>query len=263
MLTTRKTISAHTHAVLRAALHQGVHIVLATARPPRSVEPYYTRLKLGTPQINYNGALIWDAPQRRIIRHTPLNQAVARKIIAFARKKFRDMLVSIEILDKWYTDHYSDVPEYATEVSRRFMPDFIGPLEAFLRVPITKLMLLGDPAWIEKLEPMLPERFGALMTHARSDPHLLQIMAPGINKGLALAEVAARLGVPAEQVMAIGDAPNDLEMLRWAGLPVAMDNAWPEVKAAVRHVTGTNDKDGVAQAIEKFVLKPHGRSLTA
>ena len=257
LLTTRKTISARTHTVLRAAIEQGVHIVLATARPPRSVEPYYARLKLTTPQINYNGALIWDAPRRKIISHTPLNQEVARKIIAFARRKFRDILVSIEILDKWYTDHYSEVPEYATEVSRRFTPDFIGPLAAFLRVPVTKLMLLGDPAWIEKLEPMLPERFGDVMSHARSDAHLLQIMAPGINKGLALAQVAAQLGVASEEVMAIGDAPNDLEMLRWAGLPVAVDNAWPEVKTAVRYVTGTNNEDGVARAIEKFALEPH------
>ena len=96
--------------------------MLATARPPRSVLPYYTRLKLQTPQINYNGALIWDEGRKKIIRHTPLDQNVARKVIAFARRKYRDVLVSIEILDKWYTDHYSDVPEYATEVSRNFSP---------------------------------------------------------------------------------------------------------------------------------------------
>ncbi len=255
LLTTRKAITGRTHRALRAALHQGVQIVLASARPPRSVVPYYTRLKLTTPQINYNGALIWDEPNRKIIRHTSLNQDVARKIIAFARKKYRDMLVSVEILDKWYTDHYSDMPEYATETSRHFMPDFVGPLEAFLHVPITKLMLLGKPEWIEHLEKLLPGRFGNQMAHARSDPHLLQIMAPGTNKGLALAQVAAAMGIAAHQVMAIGDAPNDLEMLRWAGLPIAMDNAWPEVKAVVRHITPTNNKDGVAVAIEKFVLQ--------
>lgn len=234
-----------------------MQIVFATARPPRSVRSYYKQLKLQTPQINYNGALIWDEAHRQILRHTPLNQAVARKVIKFARRQYKDLLVSVEILDKWYTDHYSDMPEYATETSKHFTPDFIGPLEAFLRVPVTKLMLLGQPVWIEQLEKLLPKEFGAAITHTRSDPHLLQIMAPGIDKGRALAEVATLLKVPAAAVMAIGDAPNDLDMLRWAGWPVAVANAWPGVKTAVRHVTASNDEDGVALAIEKFVLPPH------
>jgi 5-amino-6-(5-phospho-D-ribitylamino)uracil phosphatase len=255
-LTTRKSISARTHIALRSAIRHGVHIVLASARPPRSVRPYYTRLKLQTPQINYNGALIWDEPNKKIISHTPLDQKVATKIIKFARRKYPALLVSIEILDKWYTDHYSDVPEYATETSRHFMPDFIGPLGAFLHVPITKLMLLGDPRWIAHLEELLPQKFdNRIMAHARSDPHLLQIMAPGINKGLALAQVAAALGIPAAQAMAIGDAPNDIEMLQWAGTAIAVSNAWPEIKPHAHHVTATNNEDGVALAIEKLVLK--------
>jgi Cof subfamily protein (haloacid dehalogenase superfamily) len=262
LLTTRKSISARTHTTLRSAIKRGVQIVLSSARPPRSVRPYYTRLKLQTPQINYNGALIWDEPNKKIIRHTPLDQAVATRIIKFARRKYPALLVSIEILDKWYTDHYSDVPEYATETSRHFMPDFIGPLGAFLHVPITKLMLLGDPRWIAHLEELLPARFdSSVMSHARSDPHLLQIMAPAINKGLALAEVAKSMGIPAAQVMAIGDAPNDLEMLQWAGTSVAVNNAWPQIKSHVNHVTATNDEDGVALAIERFVLPKRRRSL--
>ena len=93
------------------------------------------------PTINYNGALIWDEKRRKAVEHVPLEAAVAKKVIAWARGLYPEMLVSVEIMDKWYTDHYADLPEYMTETAKQFTPDFIGPLDAFLRVPITKLML--------------------------------------------------------------------------------------------------------------------------
>jgi Cof subfamily protein (haloacid dehalogenase superfamily) len=255
LLTSRKSISRRTHTALAAARDQGIHIVLATARPPRSVRGYYEALKLATPQINYNGALIWDEPRRRIIEHTPLETEVCRKVINVARKMYPEILVSVEILDKWYTDHFSDVPEYATETSKQhFTPDFIGPIDAFLTVPPTKLMLLGDPEWIATLEKQLPRKFGDDIAHTRSDPFLLQINHPSVNKGSAVAAVAKRLGVARENIMAIGDAPNDLSMLVYAGVPVVMGNAWDQVKSAGRAIVPDNDHDGVGIAIEELVL---------
>lgn len=255
LLTSRKSISRRTHTALAAARDQGIHIVLATARPPRSVRGYYEALKLATPQINYNGALIWDEPRRRIIEHTPLETEVCRKVINVARKMYPEILVSVEILDKWYTDHFSDVPEYATETSKQhFTPDFIGPIDAFLTVPPTKLMLLGDPEWIATLEKQLPRKFGDDIAHTRSDPFLLQINHPSVNKGSAVAAVAKRLGIARENIMAIGDAPNDLSMLTYAGVPVVMGNAWDQVKSAGRAIVPDNDHDGVGIAIEELVL---------
>jgi len=254
LLSSRKSITAKTHTAVRAAVKAGVKVVLATARPPRSVRGYYEALKLDTPTVNYNGALIWDEPQKRVILHTPLDAAVARKVIAWARKKYPEMLVSVEILDKWYTDHYSEMPEYVTETSKHFTPDFVGPIEAFLTVPITKLMLLGNPIWIEAVEKEIGPAFGKKITHVRSDPHLLQIMNPGISKAMALDKVAASLGIKPAEVMAIGDAPNDIEMLQWAGLAIVPENGWKEVKKIADHVVASNDADGVAEALIKFVL---------
>src|SRR6266567_4078078 len=104
LLSSRKTITPKTHAALKAAVAAGVKIVLATARPPRSVRTYYEALKLDMPTINYNGALVWDEPRRRVVEHVPLDVAVAKKIIAWGRKQHPELLVSVEILDKWYTD---------------------------------------------------------------------------------------------------------------------------------------------------------------
>jgi len=254
LLSSRKTITPLNHTAVRAAVDAGIKVVLATARPPRSVRGYWEALKLDTPTVNYNGALIWDERLRRVIEHVPLDVAVAKKIIAWARKKYPDMLVSVEILDKWYTDHYSDIPEYMTETSKQFTPDFIGPLEAFMRVPITKLMLLGNPLWIEEIERLVPEKFGGRVAQTRSDPHLLQFMNPSISKAMALAKVAARLGIDASEVMAIGDAPNDVHMLQWAGMAIVPVNGWEQAKQVAHAVVPSNDEDCVAVALQRFVL---------
>jgi 5-amino-6-(5-phospho-D-ribitylamino)uracil phosphatase len=254
LLTSRKTITPLTHTALRDTVAAGVKIVLATARPPRSVREYFHALKLDTPTINYNGALIWDEPRRTIIQHVPLDVAVARKVIAWARKKYPGLLVSVEILDKWYTDHYADIPEYMTETARKFTPDFVGPLSAFMTVPLTKLMLIGDPKWIADLEQSLPAKFGTKVAQTRSDPHLLQLMNPSISKARALASVAASLGIEPREVMAIGDAPNDVHMLQWAGFSVAPDNAWKQVKKIAHAIVPSNDADCVGIALQRFVL---------
>jgi len=256
LLTSRKTISARTHRALRGILARGVKLVFATARPPRSVRTYYDALKLDTPQINYNGALIWDEPVRKILHHEPLSSARARQVIAFARGAYPDILVSVEILDKWYTDHYSDAPEYSTETAKKFQPDFIGPLETFLTVPVTKVMLLGHPEWIADLEKRIGKKFAGKVGHTRSDPHLLQVLAPAVSKGAALARVAKHLGIDRAHIMALGDAPNDHDMLAYAALAVVPANAWPQTKPLAHHIVPSNDHDGVAVALERWVLGP-------
>ena len=255
LLSSRKTITPRTHTAIKAAAAAGIKVVLATARPPRSVRTYYEALKLDTPTINYNGALIWDEMRRRAVEHVPLDAAVAKRVIAWGRKLYPKLLVSVEILDKWYTDHFDDTPEYMTETGRHFSPDFIGPLDAFMRVPITKLMLLGNPAWIAELEIQASRKFGQTVSHTRSDPHMLQLMSPETSKAQALEKIASAFGISSREVMAIGDAPNDVHMLKWAGLAVVPENGWADVKKMAHHVVASNDADGVAEAFMKFVLR--------
>jgi 5-amino-6-(5-phospho-D-ribitylamino)uracil phosphatase len=254
LLSSRKSITPKTHTAIRATLAKGVKIVLATARPPRSVRAYYEALKLDTPTINYNGALIWDEKRRRTVEHVPLDVAVAKKVVAWGRRLYPKLLVSVEILDKWYTDYYEAIPEYMTETAKQFMPDFVGPLESFMRVPITKLMLLGEPARIVELEKGLGAKFGEVVSHTRSDAHMLQLMNPRTSKARALAKIAHLLDVPPEEVLAIGDAPNDVRMLQWAGTAAVPVNGWDAAKEVADMIVASNDEDGVAEALRKYVL---------
>ncbi|HUO07803.1 MAG TPA: Cof-type HAD-IIB family hydrolase [Phycisphaerae bacterium] len=256
LLTSRKSISPLTHTAVRQVAAAGIHVVLATARPPRSVRDYYAALGLATPIVNYNGALIWDERRKKVIEHVPLDVDIARKIIAWGRRKYPELLVSVEILDKWYTDHYSEIPEYMTETARQFTPDFIGPLEAFMTVPITKLMLLGDPKWIADIEKEIPKKFGNKVAQTRSDAHLIQLMNPAISKAMALDKVAKSFNITADEVLAIGDAPNDIHMLEWAGIAAVPENGWKEAKEVAHALIPSNDADGVATALRKFILNP-------
>lgn len=254
LLSSQKTITPFTFNALRAVMERGVKVVLATARPPRSVRGYYQALGLDTPTINYNGALIWDEVGRKAILHTPLGCAVARRVIDFARGAYPEVLVSVEIMDKWYTDRVGDTREYDTETAKEFGPDFVGPIGEFLTGPITKLMLLGPPARMGFLQRLIGEGFRDEVSMTSSDAHLLQIMSPAMTKARALAKVAGMLGVTAGETMALGDAANDVEMLQWAGLAVVPGNAWAEAKAVADAVVPSNDEDGVGVALERFVL---------
>lgn len=239
------------HAIEKVTA-KGVKVVLASARPPRSVNEVHSKLKLDTYQINYNGALIYDNVRGRNIYHQPLSPAMAQKIIKAARKVDPKVVVSMEILDKWYTDHVDET--LPTETSRHFAPDFVGPLEAFWHVPMTKLMLLAPPERMAKVSKLIATKFKGQVSLAISDKHLLQVIDLGVDKSTALAKVAAHYNIPASRVMAIGDAPNDVGMIKWAGMGVAMGNAWDVTRAAADFVIPTNDEDGVAFALKKYVL---------
>lgn len=252
LLRTDKRISTKVVNAVYEATRRGVHVVIASARPPRAVRAIYERLKLGTYQVNYNGALIHDQPRGRHMYHQPLDAALARQIARLARKIDPGCLVSLEILDKWYTDRVDNA--LGTETSKLCNPDFVGPLEAFFTVPVTKLMLHAPPDRVHALSAQVKRKFGKQVAILLSDKHLIQIVHRQVDKAVAVKWVADAYDIPAARVIAIGDAPNDVGMLRWAGLGVAVDNAWPMVRDAANVVVPSNDEDGVLHAIERYVL---------
>jgi hypothetical protein len=253
LLNDSKRVSEQTVGALKCLTGAGVRVVIASARPPRSVRHVYAELGLDTWQINYNGALVWDEPARRAVDHRPMDPSVVRDIVAVARREHPEVIVSCEILDRWCTDRFDAT--YTTETGRLFPPDVVAPLETFCTEPITKLMLLANPAALSALEPVLrtlaPD---AGVNVLRSDPDLIQIMHASASKGAALRQVADHYHVPMEQVMAIGDAVNDVPMLEAAGVAVAMDNAHPDVKRAADWVAPSNNDHGVHAALERYEL---------
>jgi Cof subfamily protein (haloacid dehalogenase superfamily) len=213
--------------------------------------PRLHRTGLDTWQINYNGALVWDEPKPRPCTTARWKARVVRQIIDAVRDRYEEVLVGCEILDRWCTDRFDQT--YTTETGRLFKPDLVAPLEEFLNQPVTKLMFLADRSR-SRARPRAdrPRRYDVSIV--RSDPQLIQIMDAGSSKGAALRRVAKHYGVPMEQVMALGDAVNDVPMLEAAGVAVAMDNAHPDVKAVADWVAPSNNDHGVHAALVKYGL---------
>jgi hypothetical protein len=155
-------------------------------------------------------------------------------------------------MDRWHTDRADN--SFTTETGKMFKPDVIAPYETFCNQPVTKVMLLGDPKILLKLEPMLLEKFSEKVTIVQTDDHLLQLMDKRVSKALALKKTAEHYHIPIKQIMAIGDAPNDVGMLQLAGVAVAMDNAHAVVKEVAHWIAPSNDDHGVHAALVRYGL---------
>ncbi len=254
LLNSAKQVTKTTAEILRTAREQtGVRIVLASARPPRSVMPFYELLDLDTPMINYNGALVYEPPSGHVIWHRPVAKKTAWRIVRIAREIHPDVLVSAEILDKWYTDKFD--PKFLTETAKHFKPDIVAPIDSWLTRSVTKLLLLACGPPLVRIASGILGQLPHQVTILKTEDYLLQIMHSTVSKLQALRIVAGELGTSREQIMAIGDNVNDIEMLRWASVGVAMDNAPEKVKAAAKIIADHHDNDGAAKAIRDVILR--------
>jgi Cof subfamily protein (haloacid dehalogenase superfamily) len=248
-----RKVARETAAALRRLHDQGdVHVVLATARPPRGVRAIYRELGLGSLSIHYNGVLIWDAPSRRSLFHRPMSGELTLEMVRLARQLRPEVEVQMEIHDKSYTDRGE--ARFTTETGRLFQFDGVLPVEEICRSAVTKLMFLGGPETLVPIEIALQRDFAPKASILYTDRDLIQIMDRRGGKASAVQKVARHLNVPRRQVMAVGDNLNDYGMLRWAGIGVAMGNARPVLKNIADWVAPTNAEQGVLAALEKYGL---------
>ncbi len=252
LLNSSKSVSYRTQRVIRALCSQGIKVILASARPPRAIAECYKLLGLGTPVVCYNGALIYNPPVREVIFHKPLESRLARSVVNTARSAYRGTVVSVEVLDHWYTDGVSS--QYETEVSKQFAPDVLGPIDNWLVQPVTKILLLGPEDRITVIRERILEKHRKRVAMTFSEKNLIQVMSAGVSKGRALKYICNRYGISLQKTMAIGDALNDYDMLEAAGISVAMADAPEQVKQISDYITTGNDEDGVAEAFEKFLI---------
>lgn len=244
-------ISPANREALSLARQRGVHVTLATGRMFQSMRPYAETLGLETPLIAYNGALArpLTGPD---LWHEPLANATAQALLA--RLAAQAVTVNLYLDDRLYVkelDHWAQL--YSANAGVPAEP--VGDLAAFLadRAP-TKMLAMGDPALLVDLRANLSATFAGRAEIVTSKPHYLEIMAPDISKAKALVRLAVRLGLDPDETMAVGDGPNDLEMLLAAGVGVAVGNAPAEVQARVKHIVAPYDQDGVAEAVARFIL---------
>jgi len=239
-------------AAVHRAIDRGVVVVLATARPPRSSAALRRELRIDTPGIYYNGALVAD-PSGEILLHDPIPPAAAAKVIAALVAEDPRAVVGLEILDRWYVNRPGAFDDVAT-ARAGWEPDYVGPLDPCLATPVTKILAASPGRDCAKIEEAVAREAGDLVTATRTDAWLLQVMHRGVTKSRAAALIAGRFGVEPGEVMALGDSWNDVDLVEWAGFGVAMGNSPEVLRQAADAVVESNAEDGAARAVEKYLL---------
>lgn len=245
------TISPRAQEAITRATERGVCVTLATGRMFASALPFACELNLNLPLITYQGALVKYA-DGRVVYHKPLSIKKAKAVVDFILPYGYHLNVYIN--DELYMG--KDSPEGKRYASISKVPvHLVDNLPDIITQGPTKLLVIAKEEQLDMLAGDLGDCFGNSINITKSSPYFLEIGNKEATKGRALKKLALSMGLNASQVMAIGDSWNDLDMIEYAGLGVAMANAQPEVKKAARYVTCNNDDDGVAEAIEKWVLQ--------
>lgn len=251
LLDSELKISPDTAEAIRNSIELGVTVTLATGRMYRSALPYALELGLNVPLVTYHGALVKTSHTKEVLYNRPVPMALAREVLGFVAEHGLD--VNLYMDDQLYIRSGNSRAEDYIKLARvpcQVVPDLA---EAMVIDP-EKLMIIDDPHKVDRLAPVLKDLVGDRLHITKSKPSFIEVTHPQGTKGHALAALAAEMGISRDQIMAVGDSYNDLDMLEYAGVGVAMANAVPEAKSIADFVTRGNDEHGVAEALKKFVL---------
>lgn len=252
-------ISNNTKHILSRLESRGIPIVLCSARSPSGVELAVRQAGLErSPIVCYGGSLILDA-DRSMIEDTGIPGEDALSFKEFAAREFPGITVSTYMYDIWLVDTVDD-PNVRLVQERAQCTPLAGDLRSALQSVshVHKLLCMGPPAELTRLQTAAAGKFSQL-EFARSGTIYLEVLAKGVSKCTAMRKLQQYYGVEARQIAAFGDYYVDLEMLKHAGLGVAMGNAPEEVKAAAAMVTASNDEEGVYIALKRLKFTPPGK----
>ena len=243
------TISDYTVRVLRTLAAAGVHIIPASGRAQQSMKPFVDQIRDISFYICCNGAQIFDGKTDALVHAVCFSTAVGREIAAFG-KQHGCYCQTYDSARFYYNEESDWARRYAA--ASMLSGVCVGDLEAFIREPRNKILMMAEP---EKIAAMLSEArdvFRGRVSVTCSKPYFLEFNPPEATKGLALGRVAKLLGLQLSEFAAFGDSLNDLPMLQAAGLGVLMENGRRELQPLCDDLCGTNQEDGVARYLENL-----------
>ena len=250
LLDSARTLRPATEDAIRQAKDAGVLFTLSTGRPLQGIRKFRHLLSPDVPVITYNGSMVLTADTGRVILSDGLPEEAARTI-------WREGCARGTTVIAWANNHLycNRVSEIVLDYRTLTMET---PIEITDFAPIaghvTKMLWLDEPETVIRYMDELGTSLGDSVRFTTSNPRYLEFMNSRVSKSAALLAVAEELGFAREEIIAIGDGLNDLDMIEAAGMGVAMGNAHPRVLEAARFVTKTNDEDGLAYMIEKLIL---------
>jgi Cof subfamily protein (haloacid dehalogenase superfamily) len=245
-------ISETVRGAIARMLQAGTAGCLVTGRMYRATVPFARELAFDAPLICYQGAAIVDPTTDEVLTHTALANEIVKEVIALTERD--GMHLQLYRNDEYYCESRNRFSDLYASLSMT-QPVLVPSLrEAFAYSPATKAVIIGDEPVAARYAEKLSEIFAGRANVTRSLPEFVELFDCAVDKGAALRFVAARLGVAMEQTVAIGDSWNDAPLLEAAGFGVAMGSSPPELRAIADAVVGDLEHDGVAEALDKYVL---------
>ena len=252
----QKHVTPRTRAALEAAMAQGVTVVLASGRPTAGIMPLAKDLGLdrkGGCILAYNGGAILDCKTGETLYQKRLDPEMVPQLCAFAAEQ--EVAILTYNKEGVVTEHPEDEWAAREGFTCKLPMIRVKDLAAYVDYPICKMLITLDPARRDEVCVAGRKRFEGRVDLYPSSPFFIEAVPLGVAKDVSLGALLEKMGLTRENLMACGDGLNDRSMLEFAGVGVAMQNAEDAVKAVAAYVTeADNNHDGVAEAIEKFIL---------
>jgi Cof subfamily protein (haloacid dehalogenase superfamily) len=258
LVTKDKVLTPRAAAAVKALQTAGIAFAITSGRPPRGMSMLIEPLGLQTPIAAFNGGIFVD-PDMTIVEQHVLAAETAKRAIEVIIGN--EMDVWIYSGNDWFIRE-PDAPHVAREEwTVKFPPTVVANFNSLLG-NVNKIVGISDDYdLVARCEREAQDMLGAKASAARSQPYYLDVTPPDANKGTVVTTLAKRLSIPASEIATLGDMPNDVLMFHKSGLSIAMGNAGQEVQAQANCVTDSDEDEGFAKAIERFILPLAGATL--
>lgn len=250
-----KEITPRTREALMEAQRQGKIVILASGRPAYGVMPLARELYLeqyGGYILSFNGGIIMNCTTNEIVFSRQLPIGVNRAIAELAVEHGVSILTyeGNKIIASNKDCPYTQLESRVNHLEIKEVENF----KEYVTFSVPKFLMTDDGDYLALVEPRVKAALGKNFSVYRSDPYFLEILPKGIDKAKSLERLLKLAGLSRDEMIACGDGYNDLSMIRYAGLGVAMENGVLPVRKAADYITRSNDEDGVAHVVEKFML---------
>lgn len=251
----KKEITAVTKEAIQDLMLRDCKVVLASGRPTPGMRRYEKELELeryGGYLLSFNGARIVECRSGEVMYQKLLPLTLLPRLYKFAKDNECGLITYLgeDVISAFPPDEYVKIEAHINGLPVRPVDNFLD----FVDFSINKCLMTAPPERAERFEKELQEKLGDVASIYRSEPYFIEIMPQNVTKATALERILEFLGMKRENMVCCGDGFNDISMIRYAGVGVAMGNAQPAVKEAAGYITATNDQDGLVEVIQKFFL---------
>ena len=252
----KKEITPRTKEALIKIQEQGVYVAIASGRPTPGTKKVAQELELerfGNYVLSFNGGRVINCKTGEVVLDKTIPAEMAWELCDVARENGVGIMTYNSECALAGTDTIDEYMELEARINSIELKQ-VGHFKNYVDFPVNKCLMTSEPEHLVELEKKLKEKYAGKLNIFRSEPFFLELMPKGIDKAAVLKNFLPFLGIARDEVICCGDGYNDKTMIEFAGLGVAMANAREEVKEVADYITSSNDEDGIAKVVEKYIL---------